>query len=260
MRKSRRSSREEREAPNPDRYLLTYADLITLLLGLFIILYASAQVDSGKYKEYAQAINSYFNDENSTPKSDGVMPGQKGIPKPIFPTSGTEKSLDKISQDVESALKQQTASGAITIERNPNGLTIRLSEQLLFASGEAEIRSTALPALDTLSSILRGIKQTIAVEGHTDSIPIRSFRFESNWHLSVQRALTVAYYCIRDGIPQKNLTISGYGAERPIAPNTAPEGRAQNRRVEITVKELPQSVPTDEGYITSDTETPSDNR
>lgn len=258
LQKRRSSSREEGHTPGPERYLLTYADLITLLLGLFVILYASSQVDSGKYREYASAINQYFNNE-APDKGNGVMPGQQGIPQPIFP-AGSEKTLDQINQEVSQAMQELTASGTVTLERTSSGLTIMLSEKLLFDSGEAEIQPGALRSLDSLSAILRGISQSIIIEGHTDNIPIRSFRYESNWHLSVQRALTVAYYCINNGIPQTNLTISGYGSERPLASNSDAAGRARNRRVAITIKELPQNVPSNEGYITSDTETVSDNR
>ncbi len=266
MQKRRSSSRDEGHGSNSERYLLTYADLITLLLGLFVILYASAQVDNSKYKEYASAINKYFNSDAQPDKSNGVMPGQQGIPQPMFP-AGAEKTLDQINQEVTEAMQDLTASGTVALERTPNGLTIRLSEKLLFDSGESEIQQGALRSLDSISAILRGIKQNIIVEGHTDDMPIRSFRYESNWHLSVQRALTVAYYCIRSGMPQTHLTISGYGSERPIASNDEAEGRARNRRVEINIKELPQNIPTDEGYITtegetwtSDTATASDNR
>lgn len=251
---------EHESSANHERYLLTYADLITLLLGLFIILYASAQVDSGKYREYASAISNYFNtEEGQTKGGDGVLKGQQNIPQPVLPTS-QEKNIDQIAQETEYAVQQQLAAGSVSLERTVDGLVIRLSEQLLFESGKAEIQPAALPVLDSLTAVLRGIRQQIIVEGHTDSIPIRTFQFESNWHLSVQRALTIGYYCIRNDLPQHNITISGYGAQRPIAPNTTPEGRAANRRVEIAIKELPQHIPTDEGYITSDTRQPSDNK
>lgn len=261
MQKRKQSSHNEGHGNNSERYLLTYADLITLLLGLFVILYASAQVDNSKYREYASAINNYFNSGTSEKSGgDGVLQGQKGgIPQPILP-AGEEKTLDQINQEVTQSMQNLISAGAVSLERTPTGLTIRISEKLLFSSGEAEIQPQALSSLDSLSTILRGVRQLISIEGHTDNIPIRSFRYESNWHLSVQRALNVAYYCLQNGIPAANLTISGYGAERPLANNATAEGRAQNRRVDITLKELPQNVPTTEGYITSDTATASDNK
>lgn len=259
MRHTGKKRRDEHPAPNHERYLLTYADLITLLLGLFIILYASAQVDSGKYREYAAAINQYFSsDAAPATGGDGVMEGRRGLPQPVLPTTA-EKTIDQITQQTEQAMKAQIASGTVTLERSVDGLTVRMSDILLFESGRADLRPAALPALDSLASVLQGIRQQIIVEGHTDSIPIRTFQYESNWHLSVQRALSIAYYCMKNGLPQQNVTISGYGAERPIADNTTPEGRATNRRVSIVIRELPQHVPTDEGYITSDNREPSDN-
>lgn len=258
MRSINKKKKSNHSEPGHERYLLTYSDLITLLLGLFIILYASAQVDTGKYREYAAALNQYFS-ETPAKGGNGVMDGQRGLPQPVLPAT-SEKTIDQITQQTEQAIQSQIASGSVTLERSVDGLTIRLSERLLFESGKADIQPSALGALDSITAVLRGIRQQIFVEGYTDSIPIRTFQYESNWHLSMQRALNVAYYCIQNGLPQQNVTISGYGSRMPVADNSTPEGRAANRRVSIVIKELPQHIPTDEGYITSDNEQPSDNR
>lgn len=259
MRSINKKKKSDHSGPGHERYLLTYADLITLLLGLFIILYASAQVDTSKYREYAAALNQYFNKEAPTTGGNGVMNGQRGLPQPVLPTT-SEKNIDQITQQTEQALQSQITSGGVTLERSVDGLTIRLSERLLFESGKADLQPTSLSALDSITAVLRGIRQQIFVEGYTDSIPIRTFQYESNWHLSTQRALNVAYYCIQNGLPQQNVTISGNGDRQPVADNSTPEGRAANRRVSIVIKELPQHVATDEGYITSDNAQSSDNK
>lgn len=249
MRKKNQNERQNEK----DRYLITYADLITLLLGLFVILYASSQTDVGKYKEISAAFGEYFDNTNSGQlKSEGVLPAQQGaIPQPILPNTEA-KTLDQISQQTEESLEQEIASGAISLVRTTDGVTIRISDGLLFETGRAEIQPIALPVLDTISNIIAGIHQYLIIEGHTDSIPIRSFRYQSNWHLSAARALSVLYYLQNNGAPQRLLSLGAYGRQRPLASNDTEFGRALNRRVEIVIKELPKTEASLEGYEPAD--------
>jgi flagellar motor protein MotB len=123
---------------------------------------------------------------------------------------------------------------------------------MLFESSKAEIQPNAYPVLDTLANILQGVDYQISIDGHTDSDPIRTFRYESNWHLSVARAVNVGYYLIQRGLPEVNTTIKGYGAQRPVAGNDSPEDKARNRRVEITLKKLESDDPSTGGYAAED--------
>ncbi len=244
---------EMRDPNNPDRYLVTYADLITLLLGLFVILYATAQVDVGKYREFAAALGQYF---KATPDSTligggAILPAAKRtLPQPILPTA-ERRSLDQISQELEKTFQQQIQSNLIELERTPSQVRLRLRDKLLFESGKADLQVTAAAVLDSLATILAGLQKQIIVEGHTDNVPISTFRYPSNWHLSVDRALTVAYYLMQRGVPERFLTVCGYADQRPIASNATPEGRARNRRVEIVIEEPEANIPTTEGYIRS---------
>ncbi|MBK9250314.1 MAG: OmpA family protein [Ignavibacteria bacterium] len=232
-----------------DRYLLTYADLITLLLGLFVILYASAQVDTGKYKEFSAAMTDYFKPTgDKQPHSDKILPGTDGIPQPILPKA-PQKTIDQITLEVERSLLKEITNGLVKAERTPDGLKLALPEALLFTSGKADIQPRALAVLDSLAAIFVGIDKQISVDGFTDSIPIRTFQFESNWHLSSERAMNIGYYLLQRGVPEKNFSVRGYGATQAIAPNTSTEGRAKNRRVEIMITELPHTTPSSEGYI-----------
>ncbi len=228
-----------------DRYLITYADLITLLLGLFVILYASSQVDAGKYQEFAAAFSEYFNNEGNG--GDGILNDGSGLLQPVIPPSET-KTVDDLDQEIQQSLSQQIRDNNISLERTADGLTVKLPEALLFRESEAELQPGSLPILDSLAAIFNGIDQQILVVGHTDSRPISTFQFASNWHLSVSRALNVAWYGIRKGMPEERVNISGYGSQRPVADNGTPEGRAQNRRVEIVIKELPDHIPDKGGY------------
>ncbi|MFP4529572.1 MAG: flagellar motor protein MotB [Candidatus Kapaibacterium sp.] len=234
-----------------DRYLITYADLITLLLGLFVILYASAQVDEAKYKEFSAAFSEYFKPGQTLEGGSGVLEGSRqGLPEPILPPSS--KSFEAIASEVESRLKDYIEQGELRVQKIDDGIVLTLSEKLLFQSSKAEIQEGAFAALDTLANILQGVDYQISIDGHTDSDPIRTFRYESNWHLSVARALNVGYYLIQHGLPEVNTNIRGFGAQRPVVGNETPDGKAMNRRVEITLRKLSEADPSTAGYEKQD--------
>ncbi len=237
-----------------ERYLITYADLITLLLGLFVILYSSSQVDQEKFKDMSVALSNYFKAKDSKVLlgGDGVISGHKdGVPEPILnPIS--QRSLSEISSEINESLKKFIEMGNLEIKLDENGLIIQMPEKLLFKSGKAEIQPDANSVLDTLAKILEGTNKKISINGHTDIVPIRTFQFESNWHLSVTRAMNVAYKMIRSGLPEYNLEVKGFGAQRPIADNTNEDGKARNRRVEIILQELTVDSPTNHVYTKKD--------
>ncbi len=233
-----------------DRYLITYADLITLLLGLFVILYASSKVDEEKFKEFSKAFNMYFDNPGVLEGGDGVMEARKdNIPEPILPHP-QQKTLDQIMEETEAALSNLLDAGKLSIKRTSGGVMLTLPEILLFQSAKAEVQPSGEEVLDTLASILSGIgtNMLVTVDGHTDSNPIRTFQYESNWHLSVARATNVAYRMMQMGLPEYNVAIRGFGSQRPKVDNSNPENRAINRRVEITISELPENAPSVSGY------------
>ncbi len=241
----------DEQHPSTERYIITYADLITLLLGLFVILYAASQVDLGKYREVAQALVRHFNPGASVApleqQGTQLLSGEVGIPQPILPRV-PQRNIDEWLQETERLFMPYIVAGRLTVERTAEGAVIRVSDALLFETGKADLQPQALPFLDTLSALLRNVPYLINVDGHTDSIPIRTLRYESNWHLSTARALAVAYYLIQHGVPEPQVAIRGFGPQRPIAPNSTPEGRARNRRVEVVLTEFRNSLRTDYGY------------
>ncbi len=251
---------KEVEETKTDRYLITYADLITLLLGLFVILYASAQVDEEKYKELSNAFTSYFQSGNTPPANgNGVLSGSKSaLPNPANPEK-SDKSLMQIAYQTEQSLKKYLDDGTIKIRKSDKEITLILSEKLLFESGKAEIQQEGSNVLDSVSKFLTGIDYEIKIDGHTDSSPIKTFRYESNWHLSTARALNVAYLMVRNSMPEKNLVVRGYGSQRPVSDNTTEEGRTLNRRVEITITDLPDDALTTKGYSVKDSTADNNN-
>lgn len=249
---------EESGRTSPDRYLITYADLITLLLGLFVILYVSARVDEERYKEFSKAFADYFKPQKGQDvHGTGLEPFQgvrKGIPEPVLPFPD-RRSLKEIQSDLLKSLDAYLKNGELSIETKGPNIVITLPEKLLFQSGKAEIEKSGEEVLSRLAETLRGLAkdQEVAVDGHTDSDPIRSFRYPSNWHLSVARAVNVAYMLISKGVPEHSIVVRGFGDQRPVADNSTPEGKAKNRRVEITISELKQNVPNTKGYEANET-------
>lgn len=234
--KKKKHSHEEHE--NQERWLLTYADLITLLLGLFVILYAMSKIDAGKYAEIAAALGGVF---GSNSGKMIVAQGSRGVlqvPIPIVP-----KEHQEVEKEVEAALQQNLRSGLITLSTNERGLTVHVAEELGFSSGSADPKPDMLLVLDTLVAILQRLPRDIRVEGHTDDVPINTPVFRSNWHLSVARAVNVAYYLVDQGLNPEKVSVAGYGEFHPLVPNSNEANRAKNRRVDIVIINEPESHP-----------------
>ncbi len=216
------------EPENSDRWLLTYADLITLLLGLFVILYAMSKIDAGKYAEVVTALNGVFG------APSGILTGNPTLLE--NPANALQSEKQRIAQEIRSALHLDERTLPITISENERGVTVHIMEELLFASGSADLKQASLVTLDTLAAVLRSLPNDLRVEGHTDNVPISTGQFPSNWHLSVARALNVAYYVIqRHGLKQERVSVVGYSEFQPLAPNTTTENRSRNRRVDIVI-------------------------
>jgi len=235
MARKKKGHHEEHE--NLERWLITYADLITLLLGLFVVLYSMSQIDLSKYQQWISAFSQLFG-------GGGVLAGGKGVLiTPAPPKSGSASDVSasqptqqqKLEVQINAVLSSNIQSKKIIVTTSPEGLTIHLLERLLFESGSAELKPEAMSVLDTLAEILKFLPNKIRIEGHTDNRPIRSAKFPSNWHLSVARALNTAYYLMNKGVNPEKISIVGYAEYRPITPNDSEENRAKNRRVDIVV-------------------------
>jgi chemotaxis protein MotB len=210
------------ESGDKDRYLITYSDLITLLLGLFIILYAVSNIDNGKYKNVVAAMGSYFGNESIVPK----MSESKVLTSP----------KEKISEELNKLIVENNYSNSIQLEETERGVTIHILDDILFPPGKADINESSKLVLKKIAKVLSTIPNDIRIEGHTDNMPIYTERYPSNWHLSVDRALTTAYYLIKqENISPDKVSIVGFSEYRPIASNSTPESRAKNRRVDLVI-------------------------
>ena len=241
MRKANRTKRTLNTKADKDRYLITYADLLTLLLGLFAILYASSQVDLSKYAEVVSSFATIFSSEAK--KEKDIMNANISVIPPPIVIPKEEQSIDLVKTKFEEKLKVLLKQGKLNIEPVQDGFKIIINADLLFKSGSADLQIEAVTIIDSIASILRVIDKQINVDGHTDAVPMRSMRYESNWHLSAARALNIGYLLINKQVPEHNVVVRAFGGQRPIEDNLSEEGRKKNRRVEIVISDKDTSAP-----------------
>ena len=243
---------KKHEHVNHERWLVSYADFITLLFAFFVVLFASGQSDKKKQQRLANAMNQAFSQmalfephskqpaltENSGPNPDTA-------PKPLELPLQTSANPHALEQQVQQLIQQQVNLGkmhadAITVRSTPEGVVVSLHEAGFFDSGSAQVRPTAL---DALSSVIAQLPAGgVRVEGHTDDQPIHSALYASNWELSTARASAIARLLLeRSHTDPSTLAVAGYAEFHPIASNATPEGRAQNRRVDIVLLAKPQA-------------------
>jgi chemotaxis protein MotB len=240
------SRRKKHEHVNHERWLVSYADFITLLFAFFVVLFASSQADKKKQSQVAAAMQSAFTplgsfeSHSKTPAITENSPPQ-AITKPAamalpFPLAGSTH-LEETQARIDSLLRAQTAGGGIppgsaSTRMTPEGLVISLHEIGFFASGSSEVRPAAIAMLSALAASLPDAP--LRVEGHTDNVPIHTQQYATNWELSTARASAIARLLLEHGaLKPANLAAAGYAEFHPIAPNTTEEGRSKNRRVDI---------------------------
>ena len=226
-----------------ERWLVSYADFITLLFAFFVVLFASSNVDKAKLVEFTEAYQQYL---QSGPQllSVGAPPGDQLLetvptPGPVEPTrlEITAAEMAPVEQRLREILDGLLADESVSMSVEARGLVISLKEAALFPAGAASLRPGSAPVLSTVAqavAVARG--RQIRLEGHTDDRPIRTAEYPSNWELSSARATEVMRALTRlEGFDEQLVSIAGYGQHRPVASNRTPEGRAQNRRVDIVL-------------------------
>jgi len=241
--------RQEEEHENHERWLVSYADFITLLFAFFVVMYAISSVNEGKYRVMSDSIVSAFrNIPGST--SGATVAISPGAPAPIaIPTrrnlpsvkSDTEQvqkkeMLRSVAKDLNKALAPLVAQGQVKVTEGALGITVDIDASLLFAPGDARLDVAAQRALNAVAQILKPTDFPILVEGHTDNTPINTIQFPSNWELSGVRAASVVRLFIDAGMDPRRLSVAGYADQRPVADNATPDGRQSNRRVAITIE------------------------
>ncbi|HEY2384786.1 MAG TPA: flagellar motor protein MotB [Terriglobia bacterium] len=246
------------ERVNHERWIVSYADFITLLFAFFVVLFAASNSDQKKTGQVANAVQVAFKQMGVFSPSgkvvplydDGVLPADTktiiGNDHGVLdaaqfiatgkPDEPGRKDLADIRSQLEVKLKEELASRSVRMSENSRGLTISLAETGFFDPGSAVMPANGLAAIDRIASTLRPMNFSVRVEGHTDNTPIHTAQFPSNWELSTRRATFLLQYLISTGsIPPERLSAAGYAEYRPVASNDTPEGRAANRRVDLVV-------------------------
>jgi chemotaxis protein MotB len=261
-----RKKRKEEHA-NHERWLVSYADFITLLFAFFVVLYSSAQVDKRRVGQLSMAIQvafqemGIFESSNSKPELANSEPMpfsnvqmiesaprvhdiNRLVPtppeaQPVAPDRNTQPdrgTMDDIQKELEESLATQIRKHTVTVTPTKEGIVVSLREIGFFDSGSVALRPDAHSPLAAFVSVIAPRKVRIRIEGHTDNVPIHNSRFDSNWELSTARATEIIkLFITRYSIAPERLSASGYGEYYPVASNDTPEGRAKNRRVDLII-------------------------
>jgi chemotaxis protein MotB len=262
------------EFENEERWLLTYADMLTLMFALFMVLYSISSVNISKYESLQQSLKAAFSGSilsggksimqsgaestkahtPATAEVPSIVPLTPNIPKPadtsaaqiskaMLAASGAQQeqqSFKKLQRELNAYAKAHGFGDEVQTVINRQGLVVHvLTDKLLFDSGSATLQGEGFPLLEEISHLLNvDRKHPITVEGNTDNQPIQSSQFPSNWELSTDRATTVVRYLIAQGVQDQRLSAAGYADLHPLASNATATGRARNRRVDIVLDRI----------------------
>lgn len=259
---ARRHSHEEHE--NHERWLVSYADFITLLFAFFVVMYAISSINEGKYRVLSESLVNAFQNQ---PKSNKPVPmglesgatiietSHAAIRPPVMARSTSpndphkkqqEAKMKNIAKDILQVLEPLVREGQVRVTQSSRGVAVEINASVLFATGQAILEVPSIKALTAVAQVLAQVDNRIQVEGYSDNTPIHTQLYPSNWELSSARSSSVVRLFIENGVASERLAAIGYGENRPVASNDTPEGRARNRRVTVMilsdggeVKELP---------------------
>ena len=267
MARNRKKKLEEHE--NHERWLVSYADFITLLFAFFVVMYAISSVNEGKYRVLSDTMVEAFSEELKEAKQlpaplltenqqpgDYVFRGENQDQSDISneaengPAESDQQNESQVSQETEpvddrlwvlasnldSSLQSFVDQDLVDINLQGDKIEIQLNSKMLFDSGSTRLSKDARKAFRDIALIVKPLNNQIYVEGHTDNVPIQTLAFPSNWELSAARAASVVAYVTRQGVDPHRLAAIGYGEYRPIADNTTVEGRSKNRRVTMIIR------------------------
>ena len=263
---ARRQKHEEHE--NLERWLVSYADFITLLFAFFVVMYSISQVNEGKYRVLSDSlVNAFKNAPTATTpispalRIDASIKGASNVAQaPVLKQTifvrkpdpaqeahqkqQTEK-MKGVAEDLLKAMEPLVKEGQVKVSQSVHGIAIEINASVLFASGQATLEPGSIKALRAVGGVLAQVPNDVQVEGFTDNTPINTVAFPSNWELSTARASSVVRLLAESGAPTERLVAVGYGEFRPVDTNSTPEGRARNRRVTIMILSEQQEKITD---------------
>lgn len=233
----------QEEVENHDRWLVSYADFMTLLFAFFVVMYAISSVNDGKYRVLSSSLNGAFSKVPPATETTAGQPNNLNLlpnvrPKTSEPLRKEREKMKSVAKDILTVLEPLVREGKVRVTQTSRGVAIEINASLLFAQGEAKLNTESIQALKAIAEVLRVDNHAIQVEGFTDNIPIKTLTFPSNWELSAVRASTVARLFMETGVDEARITAVGQGPKTPVGPNDTIEGRARNRRVTVTILSL----------------------
>jgi chemotaxis protein MotB len=248
--------KHEEEAENHERWLVSYADFITLLFAFFVVMYSISSVNEGKYRVLSNSLGSAFGQAPTGPPAfrDSRPPALPLIPRSPdgsslirprndAPMRHEKEQMTGLARDLLSALAPLIRDGKVRVTQSARGISVEISASVLFAPGDAHLSAQSDEALRAVARVLKNDNHAIQVEGHTDNLPIKSAIFPSNWELSAVRASSVVRLFVDNGVTENRLLAIGHGANQPVGSNDTPEGRLRNRRVQLMIlSSLPETV------------------
>ena len=212
---------------NVERWMVSYADFVTLLFCFFTAMYAISNVDTNKLEQFVSSMKSAFN-EGEQGKEFSVIADVQVIPSTALETEADVRAI------LDTIIKE--SDGSIDVKRDNRGVVIAVADKMLYTSGSADLKDDAIDFLDQIVQAIIEFPNMVRIEGHTDNIPIHTKAFSSNWELSASRAINVAkYFVTKHGIDPGRITATGYADFKPVTTNESPDGRAKNRRVDIVL-------------------------
>lgn len=222
--------------PISNEWLATYGDLVTLLMCFFVLLYSMAVIDQGKAKQAIASLNKMGILSQQGEISSGV--GESILENPAIISE--QQQMDSIHDEVKKIIDQKNLENDVEVKNETKGVLIRFKDDVIYDVGSAELKPAAKVILTQISDVLKKYNKNIRIEGHTDSLPIQSGKYESNWELSSARAISVVKFLSSElpldkRIKQQSFEVSGYGEFRPIAPNDTDQNRQKNRRIEMLI-------------------------
>ena len=245
------SSKRQRQHINHERWLVSYADFITLLFAFFVVLYAFSKADQKKQVEITESVDTAFRSlglfsESARRPSPGaasssgaeksVMPMNIVMGEDVLSPARVKSDLDRIHRELAQTLSSQVATHTVSIHMGRDGLVISLREAGFFASGSASPKIETMPTLSKIAALIGKTPYDLRVEGHTDNVPIHTAEFDSNWELSSARATRITRLFLEmKALPADRISAAGYAEFHPVGSNDTAEGRAENRRVDLVV-------------------------
>lgn len=239
MNKRRRRLHEEHEEHIDESWLVPYADILTLLLALFIILYASSSIDQDKYQAIMETFQSEFTGTSNPDKQEGLttapLPPDKQEVVPPKEEDKPDLGLDQLKKQLETYIVKNGLQAVVSLDDTIRGVEVSIKDVVFFDSGSAVLKEPSFKTLNGIVGLINTVPNSISIEGHTDNEPISTSTFRSNWELSAARAASVLHYFDKKNVDPKRMQFTGYGEYQPLVPNNTVKNRQANRRVTIVI-------------------------